>query len=119
MYSENVGTSEVSVRAIFRGVSCAIAVALVSLLASCSSERASLDVVSVASYQAPGRGAVQSVAAVEGREKLARIASVKSVTYVSGLKSNTRLIAYGQGPYICSPSGFGRTSRCVPRWSVN
>lgn len=119
MYSENVGTNEASVRTQFRRVSCAIAVGLVSLLTSCSSERASLDAVSAAPYQAPSKGAVQSVAAAEVREKRAKIASVKGVKYVSGLETNTRLIAYGRGPYICSPSGFGRTSRCVPRWSFN
>jgi len=119
MYSKNVGANEASARAQFRSVSCAIAVGLVSLLASCSFERASLDVVSAAPYQAPKKGAVQSVAAAEVREKRAKIASVKSVPYVSGLKADTRLIAYGRGPYICSPSGFGRTSRCVPRWSFD
>lgn len=117
MHSKSVEANKVSVRAKFRGISCVIAIGLVSLLASCSSERASLDVVSAAPYQAPKEGAVQGVAAAEAREKRAKIASVKRVEYVSGLKGQTRLIAYGRGPYICSPSGFGRTSRCVPRWS--
>lgn len=117
MHSRSVEANEPSVGAKFRGISCAIAIGLVALLSSCSSERASLDVVSAVPYQAPKQGAVQGAAAAEARETRAKIASAKSVEYASGLKGQTRLVAYGRGPYICSPSGFGRTSRCVPRWS--
>ena len=118
MRLKSVEANEASVRAKFRGISCVIAIGLVSLLASCSSERASLEVVS-APYQAPKEGAIQGAATAEVREKRAKIASVKSAQYVSGLKGQMRLVAYGRGPYICSPSGFGRTSRCTPRWSFD
>lgn len=116
MNSKSVETKErlVSARMQLRRLSCVAAIGLASLLAACSSERP-LELASAAPYHAPMKGAVQSVAAMKAYQTGTKVASADTTRYVVGLRTDTRMVAYGRGPYICSPSGFGQTSRCVLR----
>lgn len=116
MKSKNVETNErlASARKQFRKISCVAVIGLASLLVACSSERP-LELASATPYHAPEKGAVQSVAAMKAYQTGTKVASADTARYVAGLRTDTRMVAYGRGPYICSPSGFGQTSRCVLR----
>lgn len=109
----SVGIQSISAR--FHKTSCAVIVGLASLLVACSSDRP-LEMTSAAPYHAPKTGVVHSAAVT--KHTGAKIASTETARYVVRLKTDTRTVAYGRGPYICSPSGFGQTSRCVPRSKV-
>ena len=39
----------------------------------------------------------------------------KARAFESQMPNFTEVTAYGRGPYICSPSGFGQKSHCVAR----
>ena len=116
MDSKKVGTHTrlASARTQLRRVSCAAAVGLASLLASCSSERP-LELTSAAPYHAPKKGAVHSATATKVHQASTKASAADTARYVVGLRTDNRVVAYGRGPYICSPSGFGQTSRCVLR----
>lgn len=58
--------------------------------------------------------AVQRVASIQPK-----VTPEKTREITVHLKTVTETAAYGRGPYICSPSGFGQMSRCVPRVAYN
>jgi hypothetical protein len=115
MHSKDVETcvSFASAIAQLHRVSCAVAVGLASLLVACSSG-APLELTSAVPYHSPKK-IDQSVAATKPYQTGTRVASMETTRYVASLRTDTRTVAYGRGPYICSPSGFGQTSRCFLR----
>ncbi|RDL50813.1 hypothetical protein BLJAPNOD_01938 [Ensifer sp. M14] len=69
-------------------------------------------------FASAGSKAVTSTAGVAPKEgKLIRVAQEDDI--VEPLPARKRVTAYlGRAPYICSPSGFGHTSRCFLRSSL-
>ncbi len=59
------------------------------------------------------RVAAQSVAAAKPPAK------PKTRTFEVQMANVTEVAAYGRGPFICSPSGFGQKSHCVARSLFN
>ena len=102
-----------------RGLSCAVVLGVVASLASCSHETVAQDLASVSVKQKQKTPVLQHVKGANIGTEDAKAASAKGREYVVGLKTVTQLVAYGRGPYICSPSGFGRASHCVARSSFN
>jgi hypothetical protein len=96
-------------------VSFAIAVGLTAFLASCSHDLVGADEVSLAPSVPQKKAVIRNTAMNEPATQNTKAASAKSQVYEVRLKTVTEVAAYGRGPYICSPSGFGRTSHCVPR----
>jgi hypothetical protein len=86
-------------------------VSMVGLLAACSHDGTALQLDASAKTKIVTRAPVRSVALSQKKLK----SSATSRPIVVRLKTRTQQVAYGRGPYICSPSGFGRTSRCVAR----
>lgn len=85
---------------------------MMALLAACSHESAN-PLVSAAAVTHDTTTAKTHVV-IRPKTKLP-LASERRL--VVRLKPQTRQLAYGRGPYICSPSGFGHNSHCVPRTS--
>jgi hypothetical protein len=73
------------------------------------------DEVSLAPSMPQKKAVMRNTAMNEPAAQDTKAASAKSQVYEVRLKTVTEVAAYGRGPYICSPSGFGRTSHCVPR----
>lgn len=69
-------------------------------------------------FASAGSKAVTGAASVEPKGgKLIRVAQDDDI--VELLPARKRVTAYlGRAPYICSPSGFGHTSRCFLRSSL-
>ena len=84
------------------------------LLASCSHDLAAPKSASVTAVRKTAAGR-----AVRPKAEVAGAASAKSRVYEVRLQSTSEVAAYGRGPYICSPSGFGRVSHCVRRAGFN
>lgn len=102
-----------------RRLSLAIAVGSAAFLASCSGDVMRTAEVSLAPNAVQTKAAVRHMATARPAVKLAKSASAKSRVYEVQLKTVTEVAAYGRGPYICSPSGFGRKSQCVARTTFN
>jgi len=88
-----------------------VVVGTLGLLASCSHEAPLSQLDASVDQSVVTKSTVRSTAHL--RKKPTHTAT--SQPLVVRLKTRTRQVAYGRGPYICSPSGFGRTSRCVAR----
>lgn len=69
-------------------------------------------------FASVGSKAVKDTSAVAAKAgKLIRVAEGDDI--VEPLPARKRVTAYlGRAPYICSPSGFGHTSRCFLRSSL-
>jgi hypothetical protein len=90
----------------------ALSAGIVALLAACSHENAN-PLVSDAAITYDTTTAKRR-AVIQPKTKRPLVSERRLVVR---LKPQTRQLAYGRGPYICSPSGFGRNSHCVPRTS--
>ena len=102
-----------------RGASGVVGLCVLASLASCSLQTTGPDLASaVPVKQELKKPSLQRVAGANVQVKNVEVASTKSREVVQ-LKPVTEVVAYGRGPYICSPSGFGRLSHCVARSEVN
>ena len=117
MNSTNIGLGVDAVSGVrrFRRVSFAVAVGLTAFLTSCSHEVSGAGDVSLAPSMPPKKAVIRDTAMSRPVVHDTKVASAKSQVYEMRLKTVTEVAAYGRGPYICSASGFGRTSHCVPR----
>lgn len=101
------------------GLVSAVAIGLSVCLASCSHERVLVDQAAATSSKVHDKPTGHKVAQVKPRVVKKDVASAKSREYQVPLQTVTEVAAYGRGPYICSPSGFGQMSHCVPRATFN
>jgi len=85
---------------------------MMALLAACSHENANLLVSDAAIMQDTTTAKTRAVVRPKTKRPL-----VSERRLVVRLQPQTRQLAYGRGPYICSPSGFGHNSHCVRRTS--
>ena len=91
-----------------------MAIGVAVLLSSCSHNELVPKTASVVPVQEKAVGhTARPMADVAGA------ASAKNRVYEVKLQSASEVAAYGRGPYICSPSGFGRVSHCVRRAGFN
>jgi hypothetical protein len=86
-------------------------VGMIGLLAACSHEGAAPQLDASVKTRTVTKSPVRSAAV--SQKKLRPVATNRPM--LVRLKMRTQQVAYGKGPYICSPSGFGRNSRCVAR----
>jgi hypothetical protein len=100
-----------SIARMLQGCRAVILIGAVGLLAACSHEGAAPQLDAAVKPIAVTKSSVRTAAL--SHKKPRYVAS--SQPLVIRLKTRTAQVAYGRGPYICSPSGFGRTSRCVAR----
>jgi hypothetical protein len=110
----NFGADNIRQRRHYRRVFCAVVLGLSTVLASCSQEEFLSDRTLVPSNV--HRNTHDSKMALnKPRIKSTKLSLVKNSGYGAPVASVTEVAAFGRGPYICSPSGFGHTSHCVTR----
>ncbi|MBL0370973.1 hypothetical protein JJB09_02930 [Rhizobium sp. KVB221] len=96
-----------------RGVKVAAAIGLVAVLASCS-----LQPEAKAGSPVVGANSLNNKVATVGRMQTTQtqLATAETDNVDVDLQQSASVVGYyGKGPYICSPSGFGHRSQCVPR----
>jgi len=102
-----------SLARMLRGCRKLVIVSAMGLLAACSHEGPLTQVDASVKQRTVIKSTVRTAAL--SHKKPRYIASDKPL--VVRLKTRTEQVAYGRGPYICSPSGFGQKSRCFARSS--
>ena len=94
-----------------RGCGTLVIIGAVGLLAACSHEGPLTQVDASVKQRTVIKSSVRVAALSHKKPRFV----TSDQPLVVRLKTRTEQVAYGRGPYICSPSGFGRTSHCVAR----